>query len=150
MGKTLCDMHKKLQSVEESLSNNKTYYAGEGIWCMKCGRILPSSAKKCHPCHNGDLIMKYCTTEHRVAEYFTTLRRSHLWPSVEPFQNCSAGDIALRISIANANVNQHKCQGKAACPLRLRMDQLVRSVDGILSNVKGFGLYPLHPEGTTE
>lgn len=28
------------------------------------------------------------------------------------------------------------------------MDQLVRSVDGILSNVKGFGLYRLHPEGT--
>lgn len=141
-------MHKKLQSVEESLGNNKTYHVGEGMWCMECGRIHPLSAKKCHPCRNDDLIMKYCTPEHRIAEYFTTLRRSRLWPSVEPFQNCSAEDIALRISVARVNVNQHKCQGKIACPLILEMGQLVRSVDGILSKVKGLGLYPLHPEGT--
>lgn len=148
MEKTLCDMHKKLQSVEESLGKNKTNYIGEGMWCMECGRIHPFSAKKCHRCQNRDLIMKYCTTEHRVAEYFTTLRRSELWPSVEPFQKCSAEDIALRISVAKINVNQHRCQGEAACPLILAMNQLARSVDGVLDNVKGLRLYPLHPEGT--
>ncbi|PYH28304.1 uncharacterized protein BO87DRAFT_322528, partial [Aspergillus neoniger CBS 115656] len=136
--KILCEM----QSVEESLKDNQRGYEMQGLVCVRCGRTHPVSAGKCHACRNDQLYTKHCTGEHRVAEYFSALRKSELWPSVHPFRTCSAETIALRISRAKVNL-RHNCGAGNVCPLELELDMLAQKVDMILRKLKGFKLYPL-------
>ncbi|KAE8136573.1 hypothetical protein BDV38DRAFT_249286 [Aspergillus pseudotamarii] len=135
-------IHAELQAVEDLLRKSQKYYIMDGLVCPNCARTHPSEARKCHPCKNGDLITKYCNSDSRIAEYFAILGKANLWPSVEPFQSCSATEIALRIS-QSAQILRHSCQG-LWCPLQSELNMLVRKVNGIIGSVKGLDLYPLH------
>ncbi|OGM44094.1 hypothetical protein ABOM_007322 [Aspergillus bombycis] len=135
-------MHE-LQSLEGSLRNNQRGFEMQGLVCVRCGRTYPNSAGRCHACRNQQLCVKYCTADYRVAEYFSALRKSELWPSVQPFRICSAETIALRISGAKATLG-HSCGAGNACPLEMELDMLARKVNTILQKVKGFELYPLY------
>ncbi|KAB8235721.1 uncharacterized protein BDW43DRAFT_269478 [Aspergillus alliaceus] len=141
--KVLYQIHEELQSVEGRLRADQRCHAMQGRICMICGRTHPISARKCHPCGNSDLYIKHCTSDYRVAEYFNALRKSSLWPSLEPFQNCSAEEIALYISHTKSFL-RHSCEAESSCPLHLEFDLLLKRVNGILGRVKGLSLYPLH------
>ncbi|KAE8359907.1 hypothetical protein BDV27DRAFT_168241 [Aspergillus caelatus] len=140
--KLLSKIHTELQAVEVLLRKSQKYYIMDGMVCANCARTHPVGARKCHPCKNSDLITKYCSSDSRIAEYFATLGKANLWPSVEPFQSCSATEIALRIS-QSAQILRHSCQAPE-CPLQSELDMLVRKINGAIGSVKGLGLYPLH------
>lgn len=140
--KLLDQIHAELHSVEGLLRRNQRGYEMQGLVCMCCGRTHPSAARKCHPCSNRILYDKYCTSDYRVAEYFAALRESNLWPSLEPFQNCSADEIALRISRIRVNL-RHSCQA-TSCPLDSELNMLVGEANMITGSVKGLDLFPLH------
>lgn len=136
-------IHNELQSVEGSLRRNQKGYMTQGLICMHCGRTHPISAKKCHSCRNVELQSKYCTSDTRVGELFTILRRAELWPSVTPFKTRSASDLFLLISRAKAD-SRHACAAGTSCPLESELGMLVIRVEVILSQISGLELYPLH------
>ncbi|OJJ29582.1 hypothetical protein ASPWEDRAFT_55552 [Aspergillus wentii DTO 134E9] len=129
----------ELQSIEGSLRDNRQGYEMQGQVCVRCGRTYPISAGKCHSCRNSQLYVKHCTTAYRIAEYFSALRKSELWPSVQPFRICSAETIALRISRAKANLG-HNCAAGNICPLELELD-IVFLIAGYLMFVVSPPLY---------
>lgn len=110
---------------------------------MFCGRTHPTAAKKCHPCHNVDLYPKHCTSDYRVGEYFAALRKAEIWPSITPFQTCSASDLAFRISYAKKDL-RHSCAAGHLCPLELELEMLEKKAYKLLDKVTGLALYPLH------
>jgi ribosomal protein L40E len=67
--KLLHQIHAELQSVEGRLRDNKKCYIMQSLVCMCCGRTHPISARKCHPCSNINLLVKYCTSDYRIAEF---------------------------------------------------------------------------------
>lgn len=146
MEKSLCQIHGELQNVERFLSDNQASYMFDVKVCMTCGETYASSSSP-YSYHGSKLIPNYCTTEHRIAKYFAVLRESGLWPSLEPFQSCSAEEIASRITLARDRVKGHNCQG-GHCPLKQGLGNLVKRVNMIIGEVKGLPLYPLHPEST--
>lgn len=138
-------MHCDLESIEGSLRNYSIGYVIQGLVCMGCGRTHPALAKKCHPCHNTELFVKYCTTDHRVAEYFVALRKAELWPSPNPFQTCAASDLAFRMACAKTDL-RHNCAAGYSCPLQLELAALERTARANLHRVQGLNLYPLHQD----
>ncbi|KAL2824363.1 hypothetical protein BDW59DRAFT_172896 [Aspergillus cavernicola] len=140
----LTQLHGEVQSVEGYLRTHQTGYSTHGLVCMSCGRTLPAAAKKCHPCKNIELHPKFCTSENRVAEYFGALRATSLWPSLEPFQKCSASVLATRVANARSSL-RHSCAAGKICPLELGLEMLITSIQQILDGVEGLPLYPVHP-----
>ena len=149
MERLLFQIYWELQTVEKTLSGNKTSYMfdGDAKICINCGDVCGNSAKYCYSCRNGNLTIKCCTKDHRIAEYFAALRASRLWPSLEPFQSCSTEEIASRISLASNSVKKHNCKA-GYCPLKQQLDNLVKKMNVIIGEAKGLTLYPLHPEST--
>lgn len=132
-------MQRDLQSVEASLRYDQKGYAMQGQCCVHCGRTHPMAANKCRSCKNLDLIPKFCTSDHRVAEYFSTLRSAELWPSLMPFKSFSASDIAFRISCARKDL-RHDCAAGKSCPLELELKTLEQIVRVTLDAVAGLSL----------
>lgn len=141
-------MHYELQSVESSLRDIARGYPIRKLVCMGCGRTHPNLAKQCHPCHNNDLIPKYCTTQYRVAEYFEALRRAELWPSLEPFRSFAASDLAFRVACAKTDL-RHDCAAGTWCPLKLELEALDKRIHAILDGVTGLDLCSLHQDPVT-
>ena len=141
MERLLSQIHGELQTVEKTLSGNKTSYMfdGDAKICINCGDVCGNSAKYCYSCRSGNLTIKCCTKDHRIAEYFAALRASRLWPSLEPFQSCSTEEIASRISLASNSVNKHNCKA-GYCPLKQQLDNLVKKVNVIIGKAKGLTL----------
>lgn len=133
-------MHHKMQSVELSLRNEQKGYFITGKVCVTCGRTLPDSAKRCHPCSNNDLYLKICNSDSRIAEYFAALRKAELWPSVKPFDTCSPSDLAFRISRAKTDLG-HNCSGLFSCPLETELEKLNNQIHSTLKNIEGLPLY---------
>ena len=118
-------MRCDLESIEGSLKNYSVGYVIQGLVCMSCERTHPALAKKCHPCHNNELFVKYCTTDHRVAEYFAALRKAELWPSLNPFQTFAASDLAFPMACAKNDL-RYNCAAGYSCPLQLELAALER------------------------
>ncbi|KAK3947026.1 hypothetical protein QBC32DRAFT_271528 [Pseudoneurospora amorphoporcata] len=133
---TLERLHQELQSTEGRLREQKARYTMPGFVCVNCGRIHPDTAKKCHPCNNTDLFSRRCTSDYRVAEYFTILRRCELWPSLEPFATLALSDLAFRFKCAQTDY-KHQCGAKEDCPLRRELELLSERVQWILKCIKG-------------
>ncbi|EGR45491.1 uncharacterized protein TRIREDRAFT_111124 [Trichoderma reesei QM6a] len=112
----LRELHQLLQSTEVRLREQKACHSMYGLICSRCGRTLPGEAKKCHPCCNTDLLTKTCTSDHRVAEYFETLTRCELWPSLKPFTATDLSGIQERFQYARGD-HKHLCGAGETCPL---------------------------------
>lgn len=144
--KSLRQIYVELRSVEGSLRNDQTGRKIQGLICISCGRTHPISAQECHHCRNysdsNALHTKYCTSDHRVAEYSKALRKFQLRSSLEPFQYCFVEEIARCISTAEAGLG-HSCETGNSCLLLVELGKLVRRVDGILEKIEGLDLYPL-------
>jgi ribosomal protein L40E len=121
--------------VEGSLRRNRRCYSMQGQFCTGCGSTLPTEAKKCGLCRNNNLGQTYCSMESRIAEYFAALRTSGLWPSTEPFHNCSISNIALRFQCLKKDL-KHDCAVASQCPLRLVIEELRNKVRCIEGNVR--------------
>ena len=134
--------------MEGVLRNKQTCYYMELLLCTICGRCHPGTARKCHSCVNSDLLKRYCTSEFRIAEYFSLLGKSGLWPSVEPFQRNSATEIVSLISKIKMHL-KHTCEA-TSCPLPSVLNMLLSCVNRIVGTVTGLDLYPLHGESGTE
>lgn len=132
-------MQQELQSTESILRDLKRGYAMVGLLCMDCERVHPDTARKCHHCNNADLQSRQCTSDFRVAEYFAVLRRSELWPAIEPFTSCTLSDIALRFQNAQKD-KKHQCDAISDCPLKTQVDALCRRVHLILERMKGISI----------
>lgn len=137
--KTLERVHWELQSTEGKLQEHKVGYTMPGFVCISCGRIHPDTAKKCHPCNNTDLLSRHCTSDYRVAEYFTILGRCKLWPSLEPFATQALSTIAFRFKCAQTD-HRHQCRAKEDCPLRRELELLSDRVQRILKGMKGISI----------
>ncbi|PLN78367.1 hypothetical protein BDW42DRAFT_175095 [Aspergillus taichungensis] len=144
----LCKLQEEIHTMEGVLRNKQTFYYMQQLLCTICGRTHPSSARKCHSCDNSDLLKKYCTSELRIAEYFALLERSGLWPSVEPFQRCSADEIVSLISKIKVHL-RHSCEA-VSCPLQSVLNMLLNCVNRLVGTVTGLDLYPLHGESGME
>lgn len=125
--------------MEASLRLSLSSYEMSQRMCTSCGRALPEQAKKCHPCNNSNLPPKYCTSETRVAEYFAILRKVELWPTLQPFGECSVSEIIFRISCAQKDL-KHTCSADSHCPLFLKLNGLMEKARRIERNVYGFCL----------
>jgi ribosomal protein L40E len=132
-------MQDDLESVDTILRQNQRCYSMQKLWCIECGRTLPTGAKKCHPCRNTALEQRYCTLESRVAEYFETLRRCELWPSRSPLCNCSISDIAFRFACVKRDLKHH-CVMASRCPLHVAVHELSVKVDQHVKGVRGLCL----------
>lgn len=132
-------LHRELQSVEGLLRGQVKGYEMTDRLCMGCGRRLPATAKKCHPCYNESLQQEHCTNQTRIAEYFAVLGRSELWPSVAPFQKCTISELANRFARAKDD-RQHQCDAGLDCPLQNELERLSEKVDRIIENIKGVPL----------
>ncbi|PVH91051.1 hypothetical protein DM02DRAFT_546556 [Periconia macrospinosa] len=137
--RTLDNLQMELQNVELSLRYSIRGYEIPQRMCMLCGRTLPEVAKKCHPCYNSDLLVKYCTSETRIAEYFAILRKVELWPTVQPFGNSSVADIVSRIARAQSDL-KHDCTADSSCPLIVHMDTLTGKARRIEKGIIGLCL----------
>lgn len=104
----------KVQHVEYCLRDHKRRHEMPGLECYICGRSHPAQVKKCHPCKNPELYLKYCTAEVRVARYFDILRRAQLWP-LALFKIGSVSDIAFRIGHAHL-LAWHGCEASLSSP----------------------------------
>ena len=133
-------LHLELQGVEARLRIDDQCYAMTTMrLCMSCGRKHPGTAKKCHPCKSSTLYHEHCTTQSRIAEYFAVMSRSHLWPSVAPFKQCSVYDLVGRFASARKD-RKHTCDAGSQCPLHRELESLYERVKGIVDHAKGVRL----------
>ena len=116
--------------MELLLRQSLKCYETSQLFCVECGRFLPGVAKMCHPCHNSELPLRYCTSETRVAEYFTLLRKVELWPTATPFRTCSVSEITFRFTCTKADL-KHSCTAGTYCPLLVNLESLVGRADRI-------------------
>ncbi|KAL6883053.1 hypothetical protein HDV57DRAFT_470701 [Trichoderma longibrachiatum] len=131
-------LHELLQSTEVKLRFQGACYTMDGLTCSRCGRTLPGEAKKCHPCYNTDLLTRTCTSDYRVAEYFATLTRYELWPSLGPFATCGLSDIRDRMECLHDQ--RHLCGAGDRCPLIGQLKLMSTGAEVVLKNVKGISL----------
>lgn len=135
---TFRKLHLELQSVE-SLLRQGGGFAMNSRLCTDCGRRLPATAKKCHPCYCSTLQDEYCTSQTRIAEYFAVLSKCELWPSLGPFQKCTVLELVERFDCLKED-NQHQCSVKLDCPLARALERLKAKVDRIVKNTRGIAL----------
>ncbi|KAL7806861.1 hypothetical protein V8C44DRAFT_338495 [Trichoderma aethiopicum] len=141
----LKELHELLQSTEVKLRDQNACYTMYGLTCTRCGRTLPGEAKKCHPCHNTDLLTKTCTSDYRVAEYFATLTRNELWPSLGPFATCDLSDIQYRIQCLHDH--KHLCGAEDRCPLVVQVKLMSNGAERVLKDVRGMSLEEIFASG---
>lgn len=108
--------------------------------CMNCGRTPPVEVKKCHPCNNAILFLKYCTSEAPIAEYFAILTQNELQPSIMPFESCSITDLAFRFDCASRDL-KHSCAAGGRCPLEVQPKGLRNKVLRIKESIIGLCLH---------
>ncbi|KAL6704447.1 hypothetical protein ACN47E_008191 [Coniothyrium glycines] len=138
-GDLLDTLEVELQATEPRLRVYQRCYDTEQLYCVVCGRSLPDNAKTCHPCRNGLLPTKYCTSETRVAEYFSTLQKAQLWPAYTAFRTCSVSEIANRFVRARAQL-KHTCVAQSSCPLFICLDSLLATVKQTQVSILGICL----------
>lgn len=107
--------------------------------CMDCGRIYQDTARKCYPCNNTGLVDKYCTIDHRVAEYFAILTRCELWPSMTTSTPRTLSEIAAQFKVA-ATAHGHQCAAKNNCPLIRELVHLQYGIQVSLNGLKGISM----------
>ncbi|KAL6156136.1 hypothetical protein ACJQWK_09878 [Exserohilum turcicum] len=114
--RVLNELEAVLQCMERIIREDSRCYNTWQLLCTDCGSNLPGEAKKCHPCHNTQLVAVYCTGQTRVAQYFDVLRVVELWPTVGYFAASSVSQISLRFTSARESI-RHACEGGSYCPL---------------------------------
>jgi ribosomal protein L40E len=119
--RVLDELEALLQCTERALRQDLQCYSTYQLLCMGCGRSLPADAKKCHPCRNTDLLVKYCTQQTRVADYLDILSKANLWPTVTSFAESSVSGISSRFLCAKKDV-KHSCEAGRSCPLLKILD----------------------------
>lgn len=109
------ELRHEMEQVEWKLRQTTASYTMWRIVCPECNRTHPDTAKKCHPCNNTCLSVKYCNFEVRIAEYFAALRTCGLWPS-SMYGSLSAGELVAKMVDIPDSVSDHKCKGAQVCP----------------------------------
>ncbi|KAI9147645.1 Efflux pump himE [Paramyrothecium foliicola] len=132
-------LHEDMQATEGRLREEKAGYLMETVFCIHCGRNHPGTAKKCHPCNNPDLYSRFCTSDLRVSEYFSILRRCELWPSMAPLRERSLSEIGFQFECATKD-HKHKCGAREGCPLLYELEYLYVKVERALKNIQGLTL----------
>lgn len=109
------------------------------VLCPECNKTHPDTAKKCHPCNNTNLSVKYCTFEVRIAEYFAALRTCELWP-FSMHGNLSAVELTEKMVDVPDSVSNHKCLGANLCPLKREAARLKEKALSILEAAQGVSI----------
>ncbi|KAK2048145.1 hypothetical protein LZ31DRAFT_582350 [Colletotrichum somersetense] len=132
-----------IHSIDGVLSSkNQVYTTGRRL-CSSCGRRHPSTAKKCHPCHEVILWSELCTKQHRIGDYLRILTDKRLWPiSILCKDDTSMSLIMQRVTGMTLNI-PHTCKGGTQCPLFVHINGLLsklkRTVDEVVSGVEEGG-----------
>ncbi|KAK7188367.1 hypothetical protein PSPO01_05558 [Paraphaeosphaeria sporulosa] len=137
--RTLDVLETEVQKVEATLRLSLRSYETSQRTCTVCGRTHPEQAKRCHRCKSSDLPLNYCGRDTRIAEYFAILRKAELWPTLQPFGNCSISDIMFRILCAQTDVN-HACSAGQSCPLFVNLAKLTDKARRVEKKIRGFCL----------
>ena len=132
-------LQSAIEEKEGSLRDRGLGYFMDGQFCGSCGRRLPESAKKCHPCYHSKIYPELCNRESRIAYYFAALRQASLWPATQALSKLSARMLGHRTLEMSATL-QHDCAAGADCPLKQEVENLAISASEIQSRVRGFCL----------
>ena len=119
--------------------SSKTHKCNE-LHCPACCRKLPAEAKTCHLC-DMRACRKLCTNQTRFFDYFSELRRPHLWPCHHVFERESLSNIVKIIHDIKAGNIEHKCDAGTQCELHIEFAVLRQKVDDIVKNAEGLSLH---------
>lgn len=135
----LYQLHTQVQSRIMVLGRDKRGHKMALQECVHCEGTQPMGAKRCHPCNNSMLSQKYCRASYRVVEFVAILEKEKLWPSVEPFNECTFSDLVHRIVCAHNDIN-HTCDAGESCPLLQQLQVLSITAHRAEQNIKGLCL----------
>ncbi|EFQ25351.1 hypothetical protein CGRA01v4_02692 [Colletotrichum graminicola] len=132
-----------IHSIDGVLSSRSQVYTTGRKLCPSCGRRHPSTAKKCHPCHEIILWSELCTKQHRIGDYLRILTDKRLWPLNVLFKDdTSISQIVQRVTSMSLNIS-HACGGGTKCPLLVHINSLLpkvkHAVDGAVPGVEQGG-----------
>ncbi|KAK2063420.1 hypothetical protein LY76DRAFT_623251 [Colletotrichum caudatum] len=132
-----------IHSIDGVLSSQSSVYTTGRRLCPSCGRRHPSTAKKCHPCHEVILWSELCTKQHRIGDYLRILTEKRLWPlNILLKDDTSVSLIVQRVTSMALNI-PHTCKGGTQCPMFSHINgvfsNLKRTVDEVVSGVQKGG-----------
>ena len=125
------NISSKLYKIESDMINGEMTvrrpqrgYSTVVRYCHSCTRVFRPEYQSttCLYCPQVNLFVRFCSPEHRVSEYFSSLRRFGLWPTLDPFQNCSVSEITSRVSATRNYIQKHECQAGHRCPLKMHLE----------------------------
>lgn len=135
---TLSKIRHEVECVECRLRDVSKGYEMHRRLCLPCGRLHPSDARQCRPCHNEALYPELCTMRTRIAEYFNMLTSSGLWPTKDAFSGNSIAKLVTQLGSLQNGI-RHRCGGGLDCPLRTEIKRLTESVTQVMEGISGLG-----------